>query len=47
MNNAFYFMLKLFSFLRYLQINPDFFGYVAKRLDKKAKICFKIYDVIN
>ena len=26
---------------------PDFFGYLIKRLDNKAKINFKIYDLTN
>ena len=47
MKNAFYFTIKLFSFWRYLNFCPDFFGYEGKRLDKKAKINFKIYDVIS
>ena len=38
---------KLFSFLRYSQFCPDFFGYIGKQLDKKAKVNFKIYDVAN
>ena len=38
---------KLFPFLRYLNFCPDFFGHVEKRLDKKVKVYFKIYDVIN
>ena len=38
---------KLFSFLRYLQFCPDFFGYIGKRLDKKAKVNLEIYDVTN
>ena len=38
---------KLFSFLIYLKFCLDIFGYVAKQLDKKAKVDFKIYDVIN
>ena len=33
MKNAFYFMLKAL-----------FYSYVEKRLDKKAKVHFKIYD---
>ena len=35
----------LFSFLKYLHFCPDVFGHVGKRLDKKAKINFKVYDV--
>ena len=38
---------KLFSFCRYLDFWPDFFGHVGERLDKKAKISFKTYDVTN
>ena len=38
---------KLFSFLRYLHFSPDFLGFARKRLDKKAKENFKIYDVTN
>ena len=36
-----------FLFLRHLNFCPDFFDQVRKRLDKKAKINFKIYGVIN
>ena len=36
---------KLFSFSRYLTFCFDFFGRVAKRLDQKDKVNFKIYDV--
>ena len=45
MKNVFYFMLKalfvfeIFAFLSLL------FGYVGKRLDEKAKVNFKIYDL--
>ena len=35
----------LFSFSVYLNFCPDFFGLVGKRLDKKAKVDFKIYNV--
>ena len=44
MTNAFYFLLKatyileIFTFLSWL------FGYVEKRLDKKAEVNFIIYD---
>ena len=34
------FVLKIFKFL------SRFFGHAGKRLDKKAKVNFKIYDVI-
>ena len=37
----------LFSVLTYLQFYLDFFGYIRKRLDKKAKVNFQIYDVTN
>ena len=37
----------LFMFLRYLHFYPDIFGYVGKRLDKKAELNFKIYGVTN
>ena len=33
--------------LRYLIFCPDFFDHVGKRLDKKAKDNFKIYEVID
>ena len=32
------------SFLRYLNVRPDLFDHVGKRLDKRAKV--KTYDVI-
>ena len=32
-------------FPRYLDFCPDFFGHVGKRLYKKAKVNFEIYDV--
>ena len=38
---------KLCSFWRYLSFCSDFSGHVGKRLDKKAKINFKIDDVAN
>ena len=34
----------LFSFLRYLNFCPGFFGHIRRRLDNKAKFNFKIYD---
>ena len=46
MKNAFYFtskalfVLKIFKFLSWL------FEHVAKRLDKKEKVNFKLYDVL-
>ena len=36
---------KLFSFSRCLSFCLEFFGHVAKRLDKKDKVNFKFYDV--
>ena len=47
MKNTFHFILKLkvFKSLKYLNFCPDVFGNVVIRLDKKAKINFKIYDV--
>ena len=33
----------LFLFLRYINVCNDFFGYVEKQLDKKAKVISKIY----
>ena len=36
-----------YPFLRYLDYFLDFFSHVGKRLDKKAKVNFKIYDGIN
>ena len=45
MKNAFCFILK--ALLRYLNFCPDFFGVIGKGLDKKAKVNFNIYDIIN
>ena len=45
MKNAF--SSKKLSFLRYLNFCPNFFAYVGKRLNYKAKVNFKIYDIIN
>ena len=39
---VFYFIKKLFLFLRYLNFCPDYLGHAGKQLDKKAKIDFKI-----
>ena len=41
MKSAIYFMLKVLAFLSRL------FGYVEKRLGKKAKVDFKIYDATD
>ena len=38
---------KLFSLRRYLSFRSDYFVSIGKRLDKKAKINFRIYDVAN
>ena len=43
MKNAFYFMLKAVFVLEIFTL----FGYVEKRLDKKADVNFKIYDVTD
>ena len=43
MENAFYFMLKALLFLKIFTFLSRLFGYVEKRLDKKAKVNFKIY----
>ena len=47
MKNAFYFMLKALFVLKIFTFLAWLFGHVGKRLDKKAKVNFKIYDVIN
>ena len=47
MYKAFISSYNLFSFLRYLHCCPDIFGCTGKRLDKKAKVSLKIYDVTN
>ena len=44
MTNAFYLIKNDFLVSRYLNFCPDFFGYVGKRLDKKARVNFKCYD---
>ena len=45
MINTFYFILKAPFFLKIFNFCPDFFCHAGKRLDKKAKVNFKIYDV--
>ena len=45
MKNDFYFMLKALFVLEIFTFLFRFFGYVKKRLDKKAMVGFKIYDV--
>ena len=47
MKNAFYFTLKAFLVLQIFTFLSWVFGYVEKRLDKKAMFNFKIYDVTN
>ena len=39
--NAFYFILKNLFVLRYLNLCPDFFGHVRKRLIRKLKLVLK------
>ena len=43
--NAFYFILKFFSFSLYLNFCVDFRIMQKKRLDQKYKVNFKIYNV--
>ena len=47
MKNAFYFMLKALFVLEIFKFFFWCFGYVEKRLHKKAKVNFKIYDVTD
>ena len=47
MKNAFYFILKPLFVLKIFNFFPDILSHVGKRLDKKAKANFKIYDVIK
>ena len=47
MKNAFYFMLKTFFVLVIFLLLSLVFGYLKKRLDKKAIVNFKIYDVTD
>ena len=47
LKNAFNFMLKAIFVLEILIFLPFLFGYVEKRLDKKAMVKFKIYDSID
>ena len=44
MKNAFYFMLKVLFVLEILTFLSWLFGYVEKRVDKKAMVIFRIYD---
>ena len=43
--NAFYLIVKTLFVFKYLNLCSDFFGYVEKRLDEKAKVSSNIYDV--
>ena len=47
MKNAFYFMLKAVLIFEILTFTSWLFGYVEKRLDKKAMVNFKVYDVTD
>ena len=47
MKNAFCFILNALFFLKRFKLCLEFFGHVGKLLDKKAKLNFKIYDIIN
>ena len=44
MKNIFYFLLKALLVLEIFKFLSWLFDYVEKRLDKKAKINFKIYE---
>ena len=47
MKNAFYFMLKALLIFEILTFTSWLFGYVEKRLDKKAMVNFKVDDVTD
>ena len=47
MNNAFYLILKTLFLLKIFNFFSRLFGHVEKRLDEKAKVNFKFYDVTN
>ena len=47
MKNAFHFMLKALFVLDIFTFLSRVFGYVEKRLDKKAMVNYKIYDVTD
>ena len=38
---------KIAKVLRFINVCPEFSGHLEKRLEKKAKIFFKIYEVIE
>ena len=46
MKYVFYFTLKLFFFLIYVNFYPGFFGHERKRFNKESKFNLKIYVVI-
>ena len=45
--NTSYFMLKVLFVLEIFKLLFSLFGYIEKRLDKKAKVSFKIYGVTD
>ena len=47
MKNAFYFMLKVLLIFEILTFTSWLFGFVEKRLDKKAMVNFKVDDVTD
>ena len=47
MKNAFYFKSKALFDLEIFTFLSCLFGYTEKRLDKKAMVIFKIYDVTD
>ena len=47
MKNAFHFKLKALFVLDIFTFLSRVFGYVEKRLDKKAVVNYKIYDVTD
>ena len=47
MKNAFYFMLKAIFVLEIFKFLPWLFGYMEKKLGKKAKVNSKVFDVTD
>ena len=47
MKCAFYFFLIALLVLKISVFCPDFFGYIWKRMEDKAKVNFKIYNIIS
>ena len=45
--NGFYFALKVLFIYEIFQFLFRIFGHIGKRLDKKAKVNFRIYDATN